>query len=693
MVLALITYKLLISKDYGHRDHTGSPNQVNIAELILLSFVHQKTKIPIEPTGHFIDNNTQPDSTQMMKRRHSYGCGPLKPHQLDELGLTNYKPQFKRQNSEQLTGNQLTKKRFFSKPAAQHSNGWGNRQQQMHEQTTDDLNLQSTNYLAMNEPTAKSNQLVIYKKYLEPNANGTTANLARPALDEHSAEVAAGGLQSAMGSPSLQNSQTMSSQADELFQMNNLYENGNQATGVNAFAPNDIYTTKNGSNNLINQQTIGYGELASTSMCNTPISSIPHSPINGQPKETTFAQQFANQMNQMDKVDYNNNLSTSATGSIGFPYNGGDRISLGGNCPMSGPIGGNQQFTNQLGSQSKLFFNPQPSLINNKTPTMANNRALTRMRSSSGPSQYYTPSTQYNNGFLANNNPMEVCGNSLAPVLEDQKMTDWGHNAMMNKHTFEQQQKALYVSSNPVSPISEPMSPNLAGLSDKKQLNPLCFNKFSSQAVNKKDGSRSASFTSSNSNDPFSFPIRQTRQRHMSSPFVSTMSSNYSYSSQSLTNSPTTPTPQQFHSSSELYVSGNHQGLNAIDNSNPLNSNAMNSNPLNGVTTSNPGQLNLNLQDTNFMASSKQYQPLTPPLSSKILNDEKKLTNSQLSLMMGMDGHLQSDYNQQTAIQPAFEQGSLSANSSNLTNRLSQPMDELQSTLQDLRDCDKEFSF
>lgn len=553
----------------------------------------------------------------------------------------------------------------------------------------------------MNEPTAKNNQLVIYnpnKKYLDSNLHRTTANanLAQQPLDEleHSTKVD-------LAANNDQLIQAAQVDEHELFQMNNMnsnmFENGNQATGVNssmnAFAANDLYTTKNGGMNN-NLQTICYNaELAATNMCNvnTQIPSVPPSPINGNPKESPFTNQFANQMNQMDKVDYNNNLSTSSTGSIGYPYNGGDRISLGSNCPMSGSIGNNhQQFTNQLSSQSnpKLFFNPQQTLINNKNSSMASNRALPRMRSCSGPSQYYSSTTQYN-GFLANSNQIEIRGNPLAPVLEEQKMADWGHSAMMNKLSFEDQQKTFYVSSNPVSPISEPMSPNLTALTDKKQLNPLCFNKFSSPGPNKKDGSRSASFTSSNSNDPFSFPSRQTRQRHMSSPFVSTMSSNYStYSSQSLTNSPTTPTPQPFHSSGELYVPNNQQSLNAIDNSNPLNGDST------AVAASNPGQLNLNLQDTNFMASSKQYQPLTPPLSSKILNDEKKLSASQLSIMMGMEGHLQPSYNQRTTtIQPAFDQDSLTANSSNLTNRLAQPIDELQKTLEDLQDCDNEFSF
>ena len=461
----------------------------------------------------------------------------------------------------------------------------------------------------MNEPTAKNdNQLVTYKKYCDLNQN-KPASLAQ-SLDEteHGTKVdltasndqliPASGMQPAMSSPSVLANQTISTQVDEqeLYQFNGMFENGNQTTvnqSMNTFDANEIYTTKNDSmnNGLINQQTIGYSEMTNMCNANTQIPSIPPSPINN-PKDNPFTNPF-HQMNQIiEKVDFNNNLSTTTTGPISYPYNSDDQIQLANSCQMSGPIGGNQQIANQLSNQSnqKLFLNPQQGLIANKSSTMVNSRALTRMRSCSGPSQCFSSTPYSNNSFLSNN-MTGLRSNSLTPLYEDQKMAvDFAHAAMINKFSFES--KGHYVSSSPVSPISEPMSP----LFDKKQLNNIRFNKFSGLGPTKKDGSRSASFTSSNSNEPFLFNTsRPTRQRHTSSPYV--MTSNYSYSSQSLTNSPTTLTP--FNSSSELYVHNNHQGLGVIDNSNQLNSTVS--------PTNNPG--NLNLQENSFVPKTYPFPP------------------------------------------------------------------------------------
>ena len=79
-----------------------------------------------------------------------------------------------------------------------------------------------------------------------------------------------------------------------------------------------------------------------------------------------------------------------------------------------------------------------------------------------------------------------------------------------------------------------------------------------------------------------------------------------------------------------------------------------------------------------------------------MLKQETTLANQQpqLSIMMNMESGLQSaGFNQRVTIQPAFDQTALSDNSSGLTNRLAaEPVDDLQTTLQDLKDCDNEFS-
>lgn len=612
---------------------------------------------------------------------------------MDDINY-KYPHQIKRQTSEHFT---LAKKRLLSKlNLQQHSNGYnepetGSYFASNQQSNQDDLNSQSTNYQLSDLPatTAKNNQIVCYKKYFDLNQTKSSQNLQIDNVDSSKVNLTDQLMNLQQINTVNLNQTSISTQVDEqeLYRINSnsLFENGNQAT-INQSTVN--HQSINLFNNNMNTNLINYNETP-TNMCNvnTQMPSVPASPINQ--KDNPFSNQFTNQMsNQMinEKVDFNNNLSSA------FSYGDEQQLQLNNNCQINSSLSNqltNQQLNNQL--KQKLFLNPQQTKL-------VNNRNLNRVRHSSGPSAH-PYNSMYNNSFLSNNNLTNIRSNSLSPLYEDQKMANFdvnfnGNNnaSMMNKFSFEKNNYTI--SSNPVSPVSEPMSPNFL-IENKKQFTNLRFNKLTNLGPTKKEVSRSASFASSNSNDPLVFTTR-TRHRHMSSPYIGTTMlpasgnnlNNYSYSSQSLTNSPTL-TP--FNSNNELFVSS----TNLIDNT---------------VTTN-----NLNLQETNFasystkgtyeLMNNKYELPLSPPLSGA-LNEEKTFkilkredlvkpsdhlaenqewNNQQLPILMNME--LQTNNN--STIQEF--NNNLTPSNSNLINRsipTNEPVDDLQTTLQDLKDLE-----
>ena len=690
--------------------------------------INNKTKNQIEQNNQLIEN-TQLDLNSNQKRRHStIGFEQIKAaNQLDSqiVDDTNFKFQMKRQTNEHFGFNR--KKRNLAKLNQQmQSNGYSNNNKidsnsnsyftnLINQQTTDDLNLQSTNYL-LNEPTAKdfkNNQLVSYKRYFDFNqlkSSDTTQNLQLKLNNDPNSKIGlfsnGNDRQTATNlMPSVMNrnnlNQTISTQVDEQelyqFNNNNLFENGNQLIS-NFNTTSSVYTPKNNLMNNMNDNSLmnQYNESTTFSnMCNvnTQMPSIPPSPINH--KDNLFANQFSatnqmsnNQQLAIDKIDFNNNnlqqeqqSTTINSSSIGYS-----------------PYATNEQLTNNI--NQKLFINPQQqqNLIN-KTSAIANNRTLNRVRHSSGPSHTYNSAMLYNN-FLPNSSLINIRSNSLSPLYENctasvnnlnQKManfnsaTNFNNNStMMNK--FE---KSNYVClSSPVSPVSEPMSPSFnAFLESKKQsFTSLRLNKLSS---NKKDV-RSASFAGS-PNEPF-FPAAattttSTRTRHMSSPLCPNNGSilpsnsnlkyeNSSFSSQSLTNSPI-----QF-ITGDFFVQNNSNATNSM--------NLANGNNFVPLIASNNNKINYEL-------------PPSPPLSG-LLNDEKKFENLKDCLIKSNEQLRPTLQQQQQSInmniqanQTAFNQTQFNSNLNdpNLMSRSisEQPIvDDLQTTLQDLKDCDKDFS-
>lgn len=554
----------------------------------------------------------------------------------------NYKHQIKRQTSEQFD---LNKKRL-----------------NLNQFSTDDLNLQSTNYLT-DESTAKNNQLVIYKKISDPKPDITNANLMhdndKQQLDEQTNAgntVLLPNISESINANGLHTNQ-ISTQVDEqeLYQFNNLFENGNQT------ALNQNQTLINPPLNNLNQSNlINYNETSAANMCNvnTQIPSIPASPINS--KDSPFANQFATNQMLNDKIDFNNNnLSnasiqnyTSSNAQNALAYTADDQIQMN-----NGPL------TNQLANQQKMFINPstqnQHNFLNKNQ--IANSRPLNRVRHSSGPSSHpYSIRYNNNNSFLQNSNLNNMSSNSLSPLYENsidsQKMINFQN---VNNH---HNSIKFNFASNPASPVSEPISPIINSLAGSKKLANLRFNKFTNLGQPKKEGTRSASFACSNSSEPF-VSFNRTRNRHMSSPYIlapndsNSLNNNFSNSTQSLTNnlsnsltSSSTMTPQNTPTTipfnSDVFIPQQQQQTNAevnmIDDSNAnLNNPHLSIGNNMSINHLNTNQTNLNLQDNYGLpligTNKLNYEyPLSPPLTSNILNEEKSFANLQ-SLNMGLD--------------------------------------------------------